>query len=65
MSESIHTLKFMMLGKWVFILWFVSFAVEQSSASECSDDSDDSGGSRDLTRYTCRHCLTTGKIAYL
>lgn len=61
MSESIHTFKFMMLGK----LWFVSFAVEQSSASECSDDSDDSGGSRDLTRYTCRHCLTTGKIAYL
>lgn len=34
--------------------------MDVSSASECSDDSDDSGGSRELSGYSCRHCLTTG-----
>lgn len=40
------------------------FAVDVSSASECSEDSDDSTASRELTGYSCRHCFTTGKYSW-
>ncbi|XP_021346870.1 arginine-glutamic acid dipeptide repeats protein-like isoform X3 [Mizuhopecten yessoensis] len=35
------------------------FCDQSCSASECSEDSDDSGASRELSGYTCRHCCTT------
>ncbi|XP_060073172.1 arginine-glutamic acid dipeptide repeats protein-like isoform X3 [Ylistrum balloti] len=35
------------------------FCDQSCSASECSEDSDDSGASRELSGYSCRHCCTT------